>query len=60
MVFCDFSLCLCTCSAAVVRLHAVTHAVTGLVTTVIIFPPLIADDGHQEVRCPFHRMLNCW
>ena len=60
VVFCDFSLWLCTCSAAVVRLNAVTHAVTGLVTTVIMFPPLIADEGHQEVWNPFHRMLDCW
>ena len=56
----NFSLCLCTCSAAVVPLHAVTYAVTGLVTTAIMFPPLIADEGHPNDWYSFHRMLEWW
>ena len=60
MVSCDFPLCLCTYSAAVVRLHAVMHAVTAVVTTVIIFPPLIANEGHPKDWYSFHRMLDWW
>ena len=58
VAFCDLSLCLCTRSAAVVRLHAVTHAVTGPVATVIIFAPLIADEGHPKGWYSVHRMLD--
>ena len=57
MIFCNFSLCMCTFSAVVVRLHAGTHAVAGLLTTVIMFPPLIADEEHLKVSYSVQGML---
>ena len=58
--FCDFPLCMFTCSAIVVRLHPVMHAVTGLVTTIIMFEPLVADEEHPKDWYSVHRMLDWW
>ena len=60
VVFCDFSLCVCTCSVVVVRLHPVTHTVAGLVTTVFTFQPRIADEEHSKDWYWVHRMLGWW